>query len=488
MLAAAYAYRDARPHPRPQGSARRLPGPLRHPRQRRRCITHPRCYNNLKLVDARRGARHHRRRRSASADPAGAARQPARRARGRRRGSSTGASRGRRLRRPRADRGRRRSRGTVLSDPPADPTAYHALSTFMLEQAVRAARCRGLAPPRLRARREALDALALLVAPAGDASYLGRGQDQVWVPAITAAALAAGARTRSPRPGAPALPRRRRAALRRLDGSTHARPAASTRPRRAPPYDDRRDRPLRPHGRLQRPRAVRARPPRCDALAAIPGRAGRKPPAGRRALSAAGRARRDRPRRRRGRPHLDGRPRDPPQHERPAPRLRPTRARSAARPRLARPARPAPAHGGHPGDGGPALMRDGDRHRADRLRLRVRAGRVRFTADYRERGELVRRVTLTYALTRRGARLALRGAEPRRRASACSRSRRPAPAAAGGAGSTPPAPAGVSTARSRSAASRATTRHRWSSSTRSRRVVTAPRSGRFALSIGSAVR
>ncbi|HTE64246.1 MAG TPA: hypothetical protein VK631_28075, partial [Solirubrobacteraceae bacterium] len=37
-------------------------------------------------------------------------------------------------------------------------------------------------------------ALSVLISPDGDASYLGRGQGQTWVPALAAAALAAGAR------------------------------------------------------------------------------------------------------------------------------------------------------------------------------------------------------------------------------------------------------------------------------------------------------
>ena len=67
-----------------------------------------------------------------------------------------------------------------------------------------------------------------LVAPDGDATYLGRGQDQVWVPALTAAALANGARgaaATDPRRAAP-LPRRRRA-------RDPAARSAATRARRA---------------------------------------------------------------------------------------------------------------------------------------------------------------------------------------------------------------------------------------------------------------
>ena len=115
--------------------------------------------------------------------------------------------------------------------------------------------------------------------PPADASYLGRGQDQVWVPAITAAALAAGARAFPAR--APRYLGAARAALRRLE-RLHAtrRPRLRRRPRREPPHDDGRDRPLRPHRRLQRPRALRAHRrarraaprPRPHARAQAPGR------------------------------------------------------------------------------------------------------------------------------------------------------------------------------------------------------------------------
>jgi hypothetical protein len=63
----------------------------------------------------------------------------------------------------------------------------------MLGEAVRKLGARASAGA-LRARRETLDALAMLMAPDGDSSYLGRGQSQVWVPGIAAGALAAGAR------------------------------------------------------------------------------------------------------------------------------------------------------------------------------------------------------------------------------------------------------------------------------------------------------
>ena len=88
--------------------------------------------------------------------------------------------------------------GSLLSDPNLKTTAYHALSAFMLTEAV------GLLGPRAsrsarRVRRETLDTLAVLVAPDGDMSYLGRGQGQVWVPALVAGAMANGARSAAAR-------------------------------------------------------------------------------------------------------------------------------------------------------------------------------------------------------------------------------------------------------------------------------------------------
>jgi hypothetical protein len=84
-------------------------------------------------------------------------------------------------------------RGTLLSDPNRNQLAYHALCTFMLGQAVRE-----LGPDASAAAvqvlRETLDSLAVLVAPDGDMSYMGRGQAQVWVPALTAGAMMEGAR------------------------------------------------------------------------------------------------------------------------------------------------------------------------------------------------------------------------------------------------------------------------------------------------------
>src|SRR5918999_216893 len=67
------------------------------------------------------------------------------------------------------------------------------MSTFVLPEAI-VELGPAAAPAARRASRRTLDALAALVAPDGEATSLGRGQDQVWVPALTAAALANGAR------------------------------------------------------------------------------------------------------------------------------------------------------------------------------------------------------------------------------------------------------------------------------------------------------
>ncbi len=87
-----------------------------------------------------------------------------------------------------------RLNGGVLSDPNDNPIAYHALSTFMLILATEELGAQTSASARL-AVRHSLDALSVLMAPDGDVSYLGRGQGQVWVPALTAAALLKGARS-----------------------------------------------------------------------------------------------------------------------------------------------------------------------------------------------------------------------------------------------------------------------------------------------------
>jgi hypothetical protein len=156
-----------------------------------RCLTRRRCYSNLKLMDALAvlaitGAG------VSSPDPAARLHDPV--------AARAAAAAVVNKRVPRVidfglegRMGRKPLNGTVLSDPPADPLAYHALSTFVLSEAIMQLGP-AAGPKARRASRATLDALSALVAPDGDATYLGRGQDQVWVPAITAAALANGAR------------------------------------------------------------------------------------------------------------------------------------------------------------------------------------------------------------------------------------------------------------------------------------------------------
>src|SRR5919108_5490854 len=91
-----------------------------------------------------------------------------------------------------------RMRGSLLSDPRLNTTAYHALSAFMLSEAI-ALLGRKASRKARRVSRETLDTLAALVAPDGDMSYLGRGQGQNWVPALVAGAMANGARSAAAR-------------------------------------------------------------------------------------------------------------------------------------------------------------------------------------------------------------------------------------------------------------------------------------------------
>jgi hypothetical protein len=161
------------------------------PKTGRRCILRPTCWGNLKLVDAvailaitNTGISH--------PDPAARLHDPvAARA-------AAAAIVNARLAQVadhgvRARIGRTRLRGTVLSDPPTDPIAYHALSAFMINEAlIQLGPAASVAARRVQ--RQALDALSVLVSPDGDISYLGRGQGQTWVPALAAGALASGAR------------------------------------------------------------------------------------------------------------------------------------------------------------------------------------------------------------------------------------------------------------------------------------------------------
>jgi hypothetical protein len=191
MIGAAYAYQTLA-----LSSARRaqLGGYLADygiPKTGRRCLLRPRCWGNLKLVDAlavlaitSAGISH--------PDPAARLGNPA--------AARAAATQIVNVRLAqvadhgvRARIGRVRLRGTVLSDPPADPIAYHALSSFMINEAI-AQLGPAASPAARRVQRQSLDALSVLISPDGDISYLGRGQGQTWVPALAAGALASGAR------------------------------------------------------------------------------------------------------------------------------------------------------------------------------------------------------------------------------------------------------------------------------------------------------
>ena len=178
------------------------------------CLVVPTCYGNLRLVDAlavltitAAGVR--------SADPAARLADPVL--------ARTAALRVVDEQVPHVvDHGLRarvagkRTRGSYLSDPLMNPLAYHALSAFALSEALEQLGP-GASPAARRAQRETLDALAVLVAPDGDATWFGRGQAQVWVPAVVVAAMADGARGDPVRAGRYlAVARRALARLRRL--------------------------------------------------------------------------------------------------------------------------------------------------------------------------------------------------------------------------------------------------------------------------------
>ncbi|HUB75478.1 MAG TPA: hypothetical protein VL977_00400, partial [Solirubrobacteraceae bacterium] len=76
----------------------------------------------------------------------------------------------------------------ILSDPTENPLAYHALSTLMLGRAILMLGRRTPRSARLAFARAAR-ALAGLLAPDGDGTYIGRGQGQVWTVAATIDAL-----------------------------------------------------------------------------------------------------------------------------------------------------------------------------------------------------------------------------------------------------------------------------------------------------------
>jgi hypothetical protein len=190
QIGAAYAYQTLTLTPARADHLRRYMADYGIPKTGRRCLLRPRCWGNLKLVDAlavlaitNTGVRH--------PDPAARLGDPAR-AR-----AAAAAIVNTRLTQV-ADHGVRgqigkvRLRGSVLSDPPTDPIAYHALSAFMISEAV-IQLGPAVSVAALRIQREALDALSVLISPDGDISYLGRGQGQTWVPALAAGALARGA-------------------------------------------------------------------------------------------------------------------------------------------------------------------------------------------------------------------------------------------------------------------------------------------------------
>lgn len=83
-------------------------------------------------------------------------------------------------------------RGSLLSDPPTNPLAYHTLSTWMLGQALIQLGPEA-APAAWQVYRENLTALSVLVAPDGTVTHMGRGQDQVWTLAMVAGAMTDGA-------------------------------------------------------------------------------------------------------------------------------------------------------------------------------------------------------------------------------------------------------------------------------------------------------
>ena len=437
MLAAAYAYRHARARRRPPGAARRLPEPLRHPASTApsasptRAVTTTSSWSTRAAVLAITGAG------IRAADPAARLARPARRAR-RRGADRQPARRPRRRLRPARLRGRRAPRAARCS-PTRRPTRP---PTTRSRRSCSTSRCASsdAAPREPRGARAARRSRRSpsLVSPDGDASYLGRGQGQVWVPAI-AAGGARRRRARLPARGAP-----------RYLGAARARAAPARAPPRDAPTAASTSSPARaartttagidPYvhtvaynglALLRRSRAAR------DALRARPGphAACASRPAAR---ALARRATRTRPA---SAIVADGRswmavhairrntsdlrhdfgaaraqaPRRPPAGA----TCSPPRPRTEATTETA--ARRCCADGVAIAPTGP--------------RLRVRPGRV---ARHRRlpRGAQAgppRHAHLARSAPR-GARLALRGRQARRRASGCSRSRRPAPAAAGGRG------------------------------------------------------
>lgn len=89
--------------------------------------------------------------------------------------------------------------GGVLSDPPGNAIAYHALSTFMLARGIATLPAHERTQQQVVSLRRTVVALHGLVAPDGDVSYMGRGQQQAWTYALTAGACAGALRLLGPR-------------------------------------------------------------------------------------------------------------------------------------------------------------------------------------------------------------------------------------------------------------------------------------------------
>jgi hypothetical protein len=191
MVGAAYAYRNLNLSPQTSAFLADYQAQYRIPLNGYTCISTPGCYSNLRLVDALAVLAMTSNRivspypDARLADPVAAR-------------TAAAAIVNRRI--PRVVDHRLRARGSfgaltgsVLSDPPVNQTAYHALSAFMLSLAIDELGAEA-SPQAHRALAEVLDALAVLVGPNGDVSYVGRGQGQVWVPGLTAGAMVAGAR------------------------------------------------------------------------------------------------------------------------------------------------------------------------------------------------------------------------------------------------------------------------------------------------------
>ena len=275
-------------------------------------------------------------------------------------------------------------RGSRALGPPADPPAYHALSTFMLTEAI--AQLGPEASPRrpARAAPRALDTLAALVAPDGDMSYLGRGQGQTWVPALIAGGAGRAARATSPAGS--------RAAPRATSPSPGARCTGSAAPREHAPGSSSSPAATRTtadgidgyaHTVAYNGLALFGLTAALDALDAIPGRPVGRLPADRRLAVA--RPRRERARRRRGRPRLARRAPEPMQ---PSATCATTSARSrssaATAARLDGPARAAAADAAVTAEhGGPALIRDGRRRSRRRASASTCAAAIKVAAGYK---------------------------------------------------------------------------------------------------------